>query len=57
MSYTIGQVANLAGVTVRTLHHYGQIGLLEPQDRSGAGYRRYSDEDGPATAAAHHVLP
>lgn len=45
MSYTVGQVAELAGVTVRTLHHYGQIGLLEPQDRNGAGYRRYADED------------
>ena len=45
MSYTVGQVAGLAGVTVRTLHHYGQIGLLEPQNRSGAGYRRYSDDD------------
>jgi DNA-binding transcriptional MerR regulator len=45
MSYTVGQVADLAGVTVRTLHHYGQIGLLEPADRSGAGYRRYSDSD------------
>jgi DNA-binding transcriptional MerR regulator len=45
MSYSVGQVAELAGVTVRTLHHYGQIGLLLPQDRSGAGYRRYADED------------
>ena len=45
MSYTVGQVAGLAGVTVRTLHHYGQIGLLEPQNRNGAGYRRYSDDD------------
>ncbi|MGS0685365.1 MerR family transcriptional regulator [Nakamurella sp. GG22] len=45
MSYSVGQVADLAGVTVRTLHHYGQIGLLEPEDRSGAGYRRYSDGD------------
>lgn len=45
MGYTVGQVADLAGVTVRTLHHYGQIGLLEPADRSGAGYRRYSDDD------------
>ncbi len=45
MSYSVGQVAELAGVTVRTLHHYGQIGLLEPQDRSTAGYRRYSDDD------------
>jgi DNA-binding transcriptional MerR regulator len=45
VSYSIGQVADVAGVTVRTLHHYGQIGLLEPEDRSGAGYRRYSDDD------------
>src|SRR5664279_1954979 len=45
MSYSVGQVAELAGVTVRTLHHYGQIGLLEPQDRTGAGYPRYSDEE------------
>ncbi len=45
MSYSVGQVAELAGVTVRTLHHYGQIGLLEPQERTAAGYRRYSDDD------------
>ncbi|MET3805423.1 DNA-binding transcriptional MerR regulator [Nakamurella sp. UYEF19] len=44
-SYSVGQVADLAGVTVRTLHHYGRIGLLEPEDRSGAGYRQYSDAD------------
>lgn len=45
MSYSVGQVADLAGVTIRTLHHYGQIGLLEPQDRSPTGYRQYSDAD------------
>jgi MerR family transcriptional regulator, thiopeptide resistance regulator len=45
LSYTVGQVARLTGVTVRTLHHYDQIGLLSPADRSGAGYRRYGDED------------
>ena len=45
MGYSVGQVAGLAGVTVRTLHHYGQIGLLEPEERSGAGYRLYSDAD------------
>lgn len=42
---TVGQVARLAGVTVRTLHHYDQIGLLRPGGRSVAGYRRYTDED------------
>ena len=44
-SYSIGQVARLAGVTIRTLHHYDEIGLLSPGDRSGAGYRRYGDAD------------
>lgn len=41
----VGAVAKLAGVTVRTLHHYDEIGLLRPTGRSGAGYRRYSDAD------------
>ncbi|MEU6073287.1 MerR family transcriptional regulator [Micromonospora sp. NPDC047074] len=45
MAYTVGQVARLAGVTVRTLHHYDEIGLLSPSGRSGAGYRRYDDAD------------
>jgi MerR family transcriptional regulator, thiopeptide resistance regulator len=45
MSYTVGKVARLAGISVRTLHHYDEIGLLSPNDRSGAGYRRYDDAD------------
>ena len=45
MSHTVGAVARLAGVTVRTLHHYHEIGLLTPSDRSEAGYRRYDDAD------------
>lgn len=42
---TVGQVADRFGVTVRTLHHYDEIGLLSPSERSSAGYRLYSDED------------
>jgi DNA-binding transcriptional MerR regulator len=45
MSLTVGRVARLAGVTVRTLHHYDEIGLLSPSERSGTGYRRYDDRD------------
>jgi DNA-binding transcriptional MerR regulator len=45
MSYTVGRVAEVAGVTVRTLHHYDEIGLLTPGDRTSAGYRRYDDAD------------
>jgi MerR family transcriptional regulator, thiopeptide resistance regulator len=45
VSYSVGQVAGFAGVTVRTLHHYDDIGLLAPSGRSHAGHRRYGDDD------------
>ncbi|MFF4607596.1 MerR family transcriptional regulator [Streptomyces sp. NPDC001339] len=45
MSYSVGQVAAFAGVTVRTLHHYDEIGLLQPGERNRAGHRRYGDDD------------
>lgn len=44
-TYGIGDVARLSGVTVRTLHHYDDIGLLVPAQRTDAGYRRYDDAD------------
>lgn len=44
-TWTVGQVADLFGVTVRTLHHYDEIGLLTPSERSRAGYRLYTDAD------------
>ncbi|MER7751010.1 MerR family transcriptional regulator [Kitasatospora sp. NPDC097643] len=43
--YTVGAVAKIAKVTVRTLHHYDEIGLLSPEGRTPAGYRRYGDAD------------
>jgi MerR family transcriptional regulator, thiopeptide resistance regulator len=43
--YTVGALARLSGVTVRTLHHYDSIGLLSPSARSAAGYRLYSQAD------------
>ncbi len=45
MPLTVGQMAELAGVTVRTLHHYDALGLLTPGARSTAGYRLYEDAD------------
>jgi MerR family transcriptional regulator, thiopeptide resistance regulator len=41
----VGEVARLAGVTVRTLHHYDEIGLLRPSHRTPAGYRQYDQTD------------
>lgn len=43
MVYTVKELADFAGVSVRTLHHYDQIGLLPPRSRSAAGYRQYGD--------------
>jgi DNA-binding transcriptional MerR regulator len=43
--YSVGEVARIAKVTVRTLHHYDRIGLLSPDGRTPAGYRLYRDGD------------
>jgi DNA-binding transcriptional MerR regulator len=42
---TVGAVADLTGVSVRTLHHYDHIGLVMPSVRTPAGYRGYTDAD------------
>jgi DNA-binding transcriptional MerR regulator len=42
---TVGAVAELTGVSVRTLHHYDHIGLVVPSVRTAAGYRGYTDGD------------
>ena len=43
--YTVSRLAKMAGVSVRTLHHYDEIGLLTPAARSDAGYRLYGEVD------------
>lgn len=53
MEYTVGEVAALAHVTVRTLHHYDEIGLVRPSARSGSGYRLYDEGD---LVRLQHVL-
>ena len=40
---TVAQVSKRTGVSVRTLHHYDQIGLLKPTEVTEAGYRMYDD--------------
>lgn len=44
-TYQVSQVARIAGISVRALHHYDALGLLLPSDRTDAGYRLYTDED------------
>jgi MerR family transcriptional regulator, thiopeptide resistance regulator len=43
--YSVGDLARIARVSVRTLHHYDAIGLLTPSGRTAGGYRQYSDTD------------
>ena len=45
MNYSVGKVAKIARVTVRTLHHYDEIALLHPSGRLDSGYRSYSMVD------------
>ncbi len=43
--YTVKQVAKLSGVSVRTLHHYDEVGLLKPACVGANGYRYYGREE------------
>ena len=43
--YSVQQLSAFAGVSVRTLHYYDQIGLLKPARRSEKGYRYYGKEE------------
>jgi len=41
----IGDLASRSGVSIRTLHHYDEIGLLSPSHRTGSGHRVYGREE------------
>jgi DNA-binding transcriptional MerR regulator len=43
--YKVKEVADIAGVSVRTLHHYHHIGLLSPVEVSETGYRKYGEAE------------
>jgi MerR family transcriptional regulator, thiopeptide resistance regulator len=44
-TWKIGDLARATGLTVRTLHHYHQLGLLSPASRTDGGHRCYTDAD------------
>lgn len=53
VAVTVGTAASRVGVTVRTLHHWDEIGLVRPSERSPAGYRLYTASD---LARLHRVV-
>lgn len=43
--WKVGDLAGATGLTVRALHHYDELGLLVPCERTGSGHRLYAEED------------
>ncbi|KAA2256943.1 MerR family transcriptional regulator [Solihabitans fulvus] len=43
--WSVGELARASGLTVRALHHYDEIGLVVPSERTHAGHRRYTEVD------------
>lgn len=52
-NWKVGELAKRTGTTVRTLHHYDQIGLLSPSRTTESGHRLYTDAD---VVKLHHIL-
>ena len=50
---TVGEISKMTGISVRTLHHYDEIGLLKPARVTEAGYRLYDEE---ALERLQHIL-
>lgn len=50
---TVNEVSKLTGISVRTLHHYDEIGLLKPTSTTEVGYRLYDDT---ALERLQHIL-
>lgn len=44
-TWTVGPAARLVGTTVRSLHHYDEVGVVRPSGRSPSGYRVYTEAD------------
>ncbi|MGN7399182.1 MerR family transcriptional regulator [Cytobacillus praedii] len=45
MKFTVKDLSSIAGVTIKTLHHYHKIGLLLPKDIGDSGYRYYGFDE------------
>jgi DNA-binding transcriptional MerR regulator len=55
--YQIGQVAEAVGLSLRTIRHYGEVGLAPPSGRSTGGFRLYTDADIERLRLVKHLKP
>ncbi len=55
--HQIGEVAELVGLSMRTIRHYEEVGLVEPSARSAGGFRLYTDADIERLRLVRHMKP
>lgn len=56
-SVQIGEAAELVGLSIRTIRHYDELGLVEPSGRSPGGFRLYTDADVERLALVKRLKP
>ena len=55
--HQIGEVAETVGLSLRTIRHYEEIGLVRPSGRSAGGFRLYTDDDIERLRLVKHMKP
>jgi len=55
--YQIGEVAEAVGLSLRTIRHYEEVGLVPPSGRSAGGFRLYTDDDVERLGLVKHMKP
>jgi MerR family copper efflux transcriptional regulator len=55
--YQIGEVAEAVGLSLRTIRHYEEVGLVPPSGRSAGGFRLYTDDDVERLRLVKHMKP
>lgn len=55
--HQIGQVADVVGLSLRTIRHYEEVGLAPPSGRSAGGFRLYTDADIDRLRLIKHMKP
>jgi len=55
--HQIGEVVEAVGLSLRTIRHYDEVGLVPPSGRSRGGFRLYTDEDIERLRLVKHMKP
>ncbi|CAN5422473.1 MerR family transcriptional regulator [soil metagenome] len=56
-TFQIGEVAEAVGLSIRTIRHYDEMGVVEPSGRTAGGFRLYTDADVDRLRLVKHLKP